>query len=81
MATIANDYAALLLYDRAQELFSNVIQLHSLKSSNKHSYLIAKKATHILAVLSFAEGNLINVRNFLSFAQKNTELVEILLGK
>ena len=61
MATVANDYAALLLYERSQDLFSRIAYHYSPRSQYYNNKSIGIKATHILAVLSFAEGNLAQV--------------------
>ena len=61
MATIANDYATLLLYERTQDLFSRIAAHYPPHSEDHHNRSIGLRATHILAVLSFAEGNLAQV--------------------
>jgi hypothetical protein len=61
MATIANDYATLLLYERTQDLFSRIVSHYPPHSEDYYNRSIGLRATHILAVLSFAEGNLAQV--------------------
>ena len=61
MATIANDYATLLLYERTQDLFSRIVAYYPPHSEDYYNRSIGVRATHILAVLSFAEGNLAQV--------------------
>lgn len=55
-AKIANEHCALLLYDRAQHLFEDILYFLQ-KDSSESSYL-RSKSCHILSVLAFAHGNI-----------------------
>ena len=59
---ISNDYASLLLFESAQELFTSIIS--SLENSKSNSTAnsdllktISNRIKHILGVLSFSQGN------------------------
>jgi hypothetical protein len=54
-ARIANEHAALLLYDRALDIFDDI--LYFMQSE----HIIGKRAAHILSVLSFAQGRTVQV--------------------
>ena len=57
---ISNDYASLLLFETAQDLFINIVNLLSKYISDSTSdslTKISKRIKHILGVLSFAQGN------------------------
>ena len=55
-AKIANEYSMLLLYDRAKGLFEDILYY-----VGKESYL-GKKMCHILSTLTFAQGEIRQVR-------------------
>ena len=52
---IANDYANILLYDRAQQVFEDVLYFM------QTDHLIGQHAAHIISVLSFAQGRNVQV--------------------
>jgi hypothetical protein len=54
---IANEHAALLLYDRALDIFDDV--LYFMQSDHE----MGKRAAHILAVLRFAQGRTVQVNS------------------
>lgn len=54
-AKIANEHTALLLHDRALDIFDDI--LYFMQSD----HLIGKRAAHILSVLSFAQGRAVQV--------------------
>lgn len=54
-ARIANEHAALLLYDRALDIFDDILYF----MQSEHT--IGKRASHILSVLSFAQGRTVQV--------------------
>jgi hypothetical protein len=54
-AKIANEHAALLLYDRALDIFDDI--LYYMQSE----HILGKRAAHILSVLSFAQGRMVQV--------------------
>jgi hypothetical protein len=58
---IANEHAALLLYDRALDIFDDV--LYFMQSDHE----IGKRAAHILAVLRFAQGRTVQVDSSTKF--------------
>lgn len=55
-AKIANEHAALLLYDRALDIFDDILYFM------QKDHIIGKRACHILSVLSFAQGRTVQVR-------------------
>lgn len=59
-ARIANEHAALLLYDRALDIYGDILYFM------QNDHLIGKRAAHILSVLSFAQGRTVQVRNDLT---------------
>jgi hypothetical protein len=56
---IANDHASLLLYSEAQDIFKEVFYYI------EPNTMIGQRVNHILAVLSFSQGNFLKVFNFL----------------
>jgi len=64
-ARIANEHAALLLYDRALDIYGDI--LYFMQSD----HLIGKRAAHILSVLSFAQGRTVQVRIVYTFTRKD----------
>jgi hypothetical protein len=54
-AKIANEHAALLLYDRALDIFDDI--LYYMQSE----HILGKRSAHILSVLSFAQGRTVQV--------------------
>ena len=59
-AKIANEHAALLLYDRALDIFDDILYF----MQNEH--IIGKRAAHILSVLSFAQGRVVQAEQYWS---------------
>lgn len=54
-ARIANEHAALLLYDRALDIYDDILYFM------QKDHVIGKRAAHILSVLSFAQGRTVQV--------------------
>lgn len=54
-ARIANEHAALLLYDRALDIYDDILYFM------QGDHVIGKRAAHILSVLSFAQGRTVQV--------------------
>lgn len=54
-AKIANEHAALLLYDRALDIFDDILYFM------QKDHIIGQRASHILSVLSFAQGRTVQV--------------------
>lgn len=54
-AKIANEHSALLLHDRALDIFDDI--LYFMQSE----HILGKRAAHILSVLSFAQGRTVQV--------------------
>ena len=52
---VANDYANILLYDRAQQVFEDVLYFA------QTDHLLGQYAAHIISVLSFAQGRHVQV--------------------
>ena len=58
-AKVANEHGALLLHDRALDIFEDIVYFM------QTDHILGKRAAHILSVLSFAQGRTVQVSSSL----------------